>query len=243
MQKLTPMSFNRTSSLSRSSSRPGQNESLLHANRVSLSHMGKCADASQDPKGRHLRQLRLNKEIDPAELATQACISLAQLYEIEQGLSSRFYSPALREQAARRVAKLLDADWDHLGEMALPNKPATTIFERPWPLSIDTTSPSTVDEPLPSMVDPKSMVLPALDQPIALGLSTPCTEPDESLSQANALALQKARRANRSRWLMGSLVLLLAGGLAYGLSDWNPYVLDWPWNLNWPTSLTKAFAR
>lgn len=243
MQKLIPMSFNRTSSLSRSSARPGQNESLLHANRVSLSHMGKSADASQDPKGRHLRQLRLNKAIDPAELATLACISLAQLFEIEQGLTSRFYSPALREQAARRVAKLLDADWDHLGEMALPVKPDTSIFERPWPLSIDTAPPSTVDDPLPSMVDPQSMVLPALDQPIALCLSTPCIEQDDSRTHAHALALQKARRANRYRWLMGSLVLLLAGGLAYGLSDWNPYVLDWPWNLNWSSAFAKAFSR
>lgn len=241
MQKLTPMSFNRTSSLSRSSSRPGQNESLLHANRVSLSHMGACTDVSQDPKGRHLRQLRLHKEIDPAELATQACISLAQLYEIEQGLSSRFYSPALREQAARRVAKLLESDWDHLGEMVLPDKPTQSIFERPWPLSVDPTLPSTVEDPLPSKVDPQSMVLPALDQPIALVLSTPCNEPDETLSHEAALAQHQARRASRTRWFMGSLFLLLAGGLAYGLSDWNPYVLDWPWN--WPTSLTKAFAR
>ncbi|MGV0959175.1 MAG: PriCT-2 domain-containing protein [Limnohabitans sp.] len=61
-----------------------------------------------------LRQLRIQLGVDPSLLATNACISLSQLYELEDGGDARFYSASLRRQAGRRVARLLGADWDRM---------------------------------------------------------------------------------------------------------------------------------
>ncbi len=93
---------------------PGHARTLQTANHEALRHLGWPSDATGDPKGRQLRQLRLQLGIDPALLATQACISLSQLYELEDGGSSRFYSNSLRNQAGRRIARLLGENWDQM---------------------------------------------------------------------------------------------------------------------------------
>ena len=148
--------FNRTTFLVRSPIRPGQNESLLLANRSSLTHMGLGTDASNDPKGAILRQLRQRQHLDPAELATQACISLAQLYEIELGLTERFYSPSLREQAARRVAHLLNADWDQLDPSVLRVKSVSNVYHLQSAYSNTTVPVMTVNSRSESLHSEKS---------------------------------------------------------------------------------------
>lgn len=114
MQILKPTSFGKTLVLLKSQPAPGQIKSLLNANRMALDHLGQGTSTTSDVKGGVLRSIRLSNGIDPAVLATQACISLAQLYAIESGEDGPFYSPFLRELTARRVAHLLHADWNNL---------------------------------------------------------------------------------------------------------------------------------
>ncbi len=85
------------------------------------------AEASErtahDPRGQHLRRLREQQHVDPATLASRACISLRQLYQLETGETSLFYSPSLRNQAGRRVAQLLGVEWESLGTAKTGSEP------------------------------------------------------------------------------------------------------------------------
>lgn len=244
MQELKFMSFNRSSSLSRSPSRPGQNESLLHANRSSAAHLDQFTEISEDPKGRLIRSLRIQLELDPAELATQACISVAQLYEIEQGLSTRFYSSSLREQAAKRVAKLLNADWDKLEETAIALKSTNKVVQLQWPLS-NKPSPMARQQELNALSDSHTSPSAALKQPIALVLSTPCQnqvnqvipQSQETPVIGHQQPLHVPMKHARSPYFWRSLMLLLSGLLGYGIALWSPYELVWPSQLIWPSSL------
>lgn len=114
MQDLKPTSFGKTLVLLKSQPLPGQIKSLLNANLLALEHLGQGTSSTPDVKGSVLRSIRLSNGIDPALLATEACISLAQLYAIESGEDGPFYSPYLRELTARRVADLLHVDWHNL---------------------------------------------------------------------------------------------------------------------------------
>jgi transcriptional regulator with XRE-family HTH domain len=91
-----------------------QRRSLQAANEVSLQLSGNQVGLSQDPQGQRLRQIRKAQGLDPARVATEACISLGQLYELETGGRRLFYSDTLRQQAGRRVATILGSDWDAL---------------------------------------------------------------------------------------------------------------------------------
>lgn len=99
----------------RTAIQPGEKQLLAQANERARSRLDYDNVAtSSDPRGRLLRLQRLERKIDPATLATQACISLPQLYQIEIGECTLFYSQGLKHQAARRVAALLGLDWDAL---------------------------------------------------------------------------------------------------------------------------------
>lgn len=109
---------------------------LSTANALAMRHFageGSAAnpgDANpQDPRGRQLRQLRQQHNMDPATLASQACLSLRQLEQLETGADSLFYSPGLRNQAGRRVATILGTDWDRLGDGSCPpaHQPAAVL--------------------------------------------------------------------------------------------------------------------
>jgi len=119
--------------LLRQGSRLHQRRSLQEANEISLELSGNQLHHSSDPHGQILRQLRQSLRLDPSKIATQACISLGQLYELETGGRHLFYSEALRHQAGRRVAQLLGSDWDAIvaGKVCvLHSAPATA---RPAP--------------------------------------------------------------------------------------------------------------
>ena len=120
---------------------------LLAANQQAQVRLGLQEDASShnstvDPRGQALRQLRLQQKRDAALLATQACISLRQLYQLESGDSSLFYSAGLRNQAGRRIAALLGTCWDHLGTPS-----AQPAQERLLKL----VTPSQTSEPAPAL--------------------------------------------------------------------------------------------
>ena len=106
-------------------SRTRTSNALMAANNRARSEVNMNPGTSLDKRGQALRLLRLQQQVDPAELATQACISLRQLFQLETGATSLFYSDSLRNQAGRRVAGLLGTDWDQLSTSHAG--PATSI--------------------------------------------------------------------------------------------------------------------
>ena len=106
-----------------------QRRSLEQANQVSLQIAGNQVAQSADPQGQHLRQIRKAQGLDPSRVATEACISLGQLYELETGGRRLFYSETLRQQAGRRVALMLGCDWEALSPMPAtsPSGPGASI--------------------------------------------------------------------------------------------------------------------
>jgi transcriptional regulator with XRE-family HTH domain len=138
MQDLRPTAFGKTLVLLKTHPLPGQIKSLLHANRLALAHLGHGTSTCADEKGGILRRIRLDRGIDPALLATEACISLAQLYAIETGEEGLFYSAYLREHTARRVANLLNADWNNLSAHHLTIKSFSNVFHLPRAAALHT---------------------------------------------------------------------------------------------------------
>jgi hypothetical protein len=111
---------------------------LASDNRISYDFHGyenQQTVASSDPHGNILRRIRVTYGIDPVALATLACISVNQLYALDNGDLSLFHSVTSRNIAARRVAKLMGSDWDqivkesfdcsHLVPLGLPPDTAT----------------------------------------------------------------------------------------------------------------------
>lgn len=234
MQDLNFTPFTRTSSLARSPSRPGRNDSLLRANRESLAHLGQRNEVSPDPKGRLLRQLRLNAGLDPSDLATRACISLAQLYEIETGSNTLFYSTSLREQAARRVARLLSTDWDNLGTMPHALQCNSNVVKLQWPCTSKLASAAT-NRPITSAAEPEDED----QEPAPLGLSTPCASTIQSAQQQAAETQQPRPRSRWASIMIWMLVaLLLSAATFHAINEWSPYRLIWPWETAWPWKLS-----
>jgi len=119
--------------------RPPEAGALRRANAQAFSEVLMPQGVSADPRGRQLQWLREHHGLDPVDLATLACISLRQLYQLECGEDSLFYNTALRDQAGRRVAVLLGVQWDTLADMpppplvARPAANVTRLAPRSWP--------------------------------------------------------------------------------------------------------------
>lgn len=174
MPNLKTSSLGKSLVLLRSQLQPGHRTSLLFSNRLALPLLGPGNAPSKDPKGNALRKLRLEKGIDPAVLATQACISLGQLYAIETGVQDHFYTPVLREQTARRVARLLSADWDCIESLCTPSKPASNVI----PLQRTNQAYGVASRVQPSPVTPLDITTPSCPaaQSVFVGLRTPSAD-------------------------------------------------------------------
>lgn len=61
-------------------------------------------------RGDLLQEWRVSQRCDVTDLASSANLSVAQILQLETGGTSLFYSPVIKEQAARKVAKLLGGD-------------------------------------------------------------------------------------------------------------------------------------
>ena len=61
-----------------------------------------------------LRQWRLAKQLDISIVARQANLSIRQIRQLEEGGDSCFYSRAIKENAARKVAQVLGGDPDQV---------------------------------------------------------------------------------------------------------------------------------
>lgn len=68
--------------------------------------------ASNRVRGELLREWRFSQNWDVTDLARRANLSIGQIQQLETGGTSLFYSAAIRENAARKVATLLGADPD-----------------------------------------------------------------------------------------------------------------------------------
>lgn len=159
------------------------NGALMAANTRAQAELGLPSDAqNQDVRGQTLRLLRMQQNWDPASLATQACISLRQLYQLEGGETSLFYSKSLRNQAGRRVATILGARWDELEQPPAPAIPdkhiklvSTTAPQTPTvtPL-VESSSPATATAAAPTMESPSPVEMPmGLDKPAVDTLVVP----------------------------------------------------------------------
>lgn len=84
---------------------------LLKANKNSQTFIGLQSTETDDPSGCVLRKLRIQQGLDPSVVASNACITVWQLYELETGKDTLFYTPGLRTRAAERVARFLKSDW------------------------------------------------------------------------------------------------------------------------------------
>ena len=252
MPELMLTSFSKNSSLSRTLARPGHNKNLLQANRDAISLLGLGQEPTSDLKGQVLRQLRCSQNLDPAVLATEACISLAQLYEIEKGVDSLFYSDTLRQQAARRVSQLLGIEWDLIDETDLGIQTATNVVSlqrgpvarsvanavSAMPAVTLPATPTISAAPLAlnshlineeaSHTTPTTSATTVAHATFALGLSTPSveTESSETLEPVVDAPVVKASSRSGLMWLVG---LLCVTGAAFFVAEQEGYVRQyWP---------------
>ena len=240
---------NKPSALLRPSNAPGRIRSLQSANRDALHMLGHAAQSTGDLKGQALRQLRVQLGIDPSLLATQACMSLSQLYELEDGGNSRFYSDSLRRQAGRRVARLLGADWDNLSLRELSN---TNTSSNVVPLQRHTLAPisttfdfaETAPEHLDDFVSPIETFMQVKDaqhprvsidqaEIVSIGLATPASETVfiDPPAVPYAPTLPEPERSSSGWTTFITLLLVIAAGVggAYAFVEYSPYRLYWPW--------------
>lgn len=128
------------------------NRNLLHANKNIESFIGYQSPDTDDPFGSVLRRLRHLQGLEACVVATTACISVWQLYELETGKNTLFYTAGLRNKAAKRVAECLGSDWDEIlqGNVTVETLPAPTalVHVLKTPLTETTTnSPASPSDP------------------------------------------------------------------------------------------------
>lgn len=89
---------------------------LLQANKNIEVFIGQQVPETDDPFGQVLRRLRSLQGLEASIVASKSCISVWQLYELETGKDTLFYTAGLRTKAAQRVAELLGSDWSDICE-------------------------------------------------------------------------------------------------------------------------------
>ena len=87
---------------------------LLQANKNLETFIGDQNSDTNDPFGRVLRRLRIHKGLEASVVASKACITVWQLYELETGEDTLFYTPGLRLKASQRVAEFLGTNWSEI---------------------------------------------------------------------------------------------------------------------------------
>lgn len=89
---------------------------LLQANKSIEAFIGSQVPDTDDPSGAVLRRLRALQGIEASIVASKACISVWQLYELESGKDTLFYTVGLRNKAAQRVADFLGSNWSDISQ-------------------------------------------------------------------------------------------------------------------------------
>lgn len=95
---------------------------LLEANQNLETFIGDQNSDTDDRFGCVLRRLRMQQGLEASIVASHACISIYQLYELETGQDTLFYTSGLRYKAAQRVAQFLGTDWSAIlqGRVSVP---------------------------------------------------------------------------------------------------------------------------
>lgn len=223
---------------------PGLTRTLQTANNEALHILGQATNTPGDPKGRVLRQLRLQLGIDPSILATQACMSLSQLYELEEGGVSLFYSDSLRRQAGRRVAHLLGADWDCLTldprEISDAKTSNVVPLQRP---GIPVVTAPIASVPIQPSVAMSQSITTSTDEPrhttdedqaVHIGLTTPASETLLVEPATRPYIASSSHTQEKTSGWGGTIMTLLfiiaiGAGSAYAFVEYSPYRLYWPW--------------
>jgi transcriptional regulator with XRE-family HTH domain len=118
--------------------------------------IGQQSTDSDDPGGSVLRRLRTQQGLEAFVVASRACITVGQLYELETGKDSLFYTPGLRRKAAQRVASILGSDWNDIlagrvASKALPSVASRLQLLKPpaaaFPSLLQPTPPEPVSAP------------------------------------------------------------------------------------------------
>ena len=224
MSKLNNWTSSEGANLLSRNPRTSPHGALLAANTRAQAEIGMPSDgARQDVRGQTLRLLRMQQNWDAAVLATQACISLRQLYQLENGETTLFYSQSLRNQAGRRVTALLGAKWDELGQAPAP-APAAAVQDKalklvqPQLAAVETASaPAAVLFQAPA---PAEVQTPVQTERMPVGLDKPAVdtvvEPPAVTAQLHAPepelpAAAPAKRLHPIWTLTGWLVSALSG--------------------------------
>lgn len=247
MQELKLSNLSRSSSLHNDFTRPGETNSLLSSNREAMSHLGHGIESSSDPKGKLLRQLRIFHKIDPSLLASQACISLAQLYQIEQGEDSLFYSASLRQQAARRISRILGVEWDILNSTMInismknpvhlqhgsslefnDNNSETHLGDQNSINGTSVFAEMKSSEPIYPVPETSR------DQSLASLLSSASADVSAStvnLSQESGIFKPQKNISSKQGHTVFWLILTAILGCIIGfiVEEWSPYQFIWPW--------------
>jgi len=195
---------------------------LLAANTRALAEIGPLPEpVDQDVRGQALRQLRMQKGWDAVSLATQACISLRQLYQLESGETTLFYSQSLRNQAGRRVAALLGTRWDELEPTVQPSvqdkhlklvstaaKEAPTVTPLEEPLPLRDPAPAANNERKLATEVPMGLAKPAMD---TLVVPTPVMAKINRPAEENPTSHNTRQRLHPVWTVVGWLLAAAAG--------------------------------
>jgi len=183
---------------------------LLAANTRALAEIGPLPEpVDQDVRGQALRQLRMQKGWDAVSLATQACISLRQLYQLESGETTLFYSQSLRNQAGRRVAALLGTRWDELEPTVQPSPQDKHLKLVPSAAKEAQTVKN--DDQMPTEV-PMGLAKPAMD---TLVVPTPVMAKINRPAEENPTS-HNARQRLHPVWTVVGWLLAAAAGTGTG---------------------------
>lgn len=185
-----------------------QSRPLSQANQEALLLLGPQLQKVSDPHGQCLREARVKQGRNPAELATQACISLAQLYELESGTTALFYTQDFATQAKRRVAQLLGEDWDAIaagpgcsahaaGSNVLALTPGATATTSPQPVIAVSTDDITVPRLISASAD-------CAVEPVKIQETIAAPQP-------HTTAPQKQADQGQSTWWWVLVLALIAG--------------------------------
>jgi transcriptional regulator with XRE-family HTH domain len=184
-----------------------QSRPLSQANQEALLLLGNQTQNVSDPHGQCLRQARLKQGKSPAELATLACISLAQLYELESGKTTLFYTNDFALQAKRRVAKLLGEDWNSIASGPGCSEHATSNVRTFSPLAPVAVSPQ------PAIVSTSDDI----EVPRLVSVSADCeVEPVKAqtavvVTPAQTSTQEKAASRGQSSWWWVLVLAFIAG--------------------------------
>ncbi len=157
-------------------------------------------------QGQVLKTARENLRLNPAELATKACLSKKHIIELEEGGLSSFYSPAHKVRVAKKVSQILGLDENQA--LVFPGsdlaKQETLHFDAPETVSeaAPQVAPEAPKEKPAKKAEPVQEKLVEKDRIVSLESIRPSYSETEPSQKSNGRAIASI-----------VLIVLVAGGL------------------------------